>query len=210
MIRHGSSEFLPNASVPRRSGARFCDCSRGAELTEPNNSVLSAGSTYYMSCSWHAYSGPSSALQLFFASDCLQPPPSTLPGYSPASSASPTSSAGSSHFKLVGLEVNDLWIAGILGASSINKDKRHTLSCPQLCTVAAIVEAIATRLVNIADARQPPTPPSHPEHPTLAPPAEHPRKVRDYALSCRRGQQPTHSTHPKHQAARFGLVASTR
>ena len=172
MIRHGSSEFLPNASVPHRSGARFCDCSRGAELTEPNNSVLSAGSTYYMSCSRPAYSGPSSALQLCFASDCLQPPPSTLPSYSPASSAS---SAGSSHFKLVGLEVNDLWIAGILGASSINKDKRHTLSCPQTCTVAAIVEAIATRLPNIADA-----------HPS---PATQPPRAPNTRASCRASSQ---------------------
>ena len=35
----------PYAPVPRRSGARFCDCSRGAELTEPDTSVLSAEHT---------------------------------------------------------------------------------------------------------------------------------------------------------------------
>ena len=32
----------PFASVPRCSGARLCDCGRGAELTEPDTSVLSA------------------------------------------------------------------------------------------------------------------------------------------------------------------------
>ena len=32
----------PFASVPRCCGARLCDCGRGAELTEPDKSVLSA------------------------------------------------------------------------------------------------------------------------------------------------------------------------
>ena len=39
--------IAPFASVPRRSGARFCDFSRGAELTEPNTSVLSAEHTLH-------------------------------------------------------------------------------------------------------------------------------------------------------------------